>query len=618
MSTPNPPPPTSPARQILRGLFELRPAPRGRWLFSLRAAVCMGAPIFTGWLVGDTSAGLMASIGGFTALYGSGRPYLSRSIELALIAVAFALSVSLGILVAPMGWAVVIVVATIAMMGTWLSNALQIGPPGAYMFTLACATGTAMPAKHIDTLDAAILVLAGGAFAWLVHMSGALIAFRGPERRAVRTAGRAVIGYIKAIATDGESVARYRAAFALHQAWTTLVNRQPSQVRADGPVGRLRRLNRELHLRFAAAMGAASRSQSPPAELVDDLRKLIGQARNPQQLPPAASHAIPLGHPTAAASMLEALAPGSNPMRVIMRVGVAAVVAGAITSVFHFERAYWAVAATVLMLHQGFDWLRMLQRSIERLLGTWVGLLLAGAILVLHPQGLWLVLTIMVLQFIIEILVIRNYALAAVFITGVALTLASGGHPVDDPGIYLWARGIDTLVGCLTAVIVFRLIPPRATLLHIPEQLARILRAVTETTSHLAQGEVTTTEVRAARRDLQLASFALSHAYEDSLAASRGQRLAGEQLWPMIAAVERLAYRTLSTCWALESRGPDGPREATSMFADGGAGRVRQAIDDFIAAILQGRDLPALAPMPDVLEAELVDLRECLLLFRRP
>lgn len=311
--------------------------------------------------------------------------------------------------------------------------------------------------------------------------------------------------------------------------------------------------------------------------------------------------------------MLEALQPGSNSMRVIVRVGVAAVLVGALAAIFHFERAYWAVAATVLMLHQGFDWLRMLQRSIERLLGTWVGLLLAGAILILHPQGWWLVLTIMALQFTIEMLVMRNYALAVVFITGSALTIAGGGHPVDSPASYLWARGIDTLMGCVLAIIVFRLIPPRSTTRQLPEQLARVLRAVADTTSHLAHGEVTVPEARKSRRELQLASFALTHAYEDSLAASRAQRFAAEEWWPAIAAVERLAYRTLSTCWALEQLGTEAAREsAAAMFANDGAERVRGAIDGFIAAIFGGSVLPPLPPLPHVLETELVDLGECL------
>ncbi|NLA67086.1 MAG: FUSC family protein [Gammaproteobacteria bacterium] len=57
-----------------------------------------------------------------------------------------------------------------------------------------------------------------------------------------------------------------------------------------------------------------------------------------------------------------------------------------------------------------------------------MGLLLGGAIIAWHPQGLALVLVVMALQFCVEMLVMRNYATAVVFITGAALTLASGAR----------------------------------------------------------------------------------------------------------------------------------------------------------------------------------------------
>jgi hypothetical protein len=202
----------------------------------------------------------MASIGGFTALYGSGRPYLNRARQLALVALAFALAVGLGLWVAPVPWAVVVTAAAaFAMLSTWLANALQIGPPGAYMFMLACAAGTAMQASHLTSLHAASLVLGGGAFAWLLHMGGALFRPRGPERNAVTAAGQAVAAYIDAVGRVQESRARHRAAFLLHEAWTTLVNRQPARARRNSRFSRLRTLNRELHLCFADAMAAANR-----------------------------------------------------------------------------------------------------------------------------------------------------------------------------------------------------------------------------------------------------------------------------------------------------------------------------------------------------------------------
>src|SRR5690606_26267340 len=141
-----------------------RPAPPDRVRFALRAAGCMGAPILVGWIAGDTSAGLMGSSGGFTALYGRGRAYLHRAAQLASIAVAFALAACLGLWAAPDIAPVVAVVALVAMAATWIGNALRIGPHGAYMFALACAAATSMPAGHLTPLTAGVLVGSGGLF----------------------------------------------------------------------------------------------------------------------------------------------------------------------------------------------------------------------------------------------------------------------------------------------------------------------------------------------------------------------------------------------------------------------------------------------------------------------
>src|SRR5690606_10389283 len=167
--------------------------------------------------------GMMAATGGFTALYGRGRPYRSRAVELALIALAFAMVVAIGNAVSGVAWAVVPTVALVAMLSTWLGNALRIGPPGAFMFMMACAAATAMPAGHINPAEAFVLVLGGGGFAWAAHMAGALVRPRGPEERAVGAASRAVCDYIEAVGRSREASARPVAAQALNDAWQPLV-----------------------------------------------------------------------------------------------------------------------------------------------------------------------------------------------------------------------------------------------------------------------------------------------------------------------------------------------------------------------------------------------------------
>lgn len=604
-------------RQQLRGMFQVRSAPPRRWRFALRAAGCMGAPILAGWLAGDLPAGMMAATGGFTALYGSERPYINRARELAAIALAFALSVGLGMAAAAHGAvAVVLVVSVIAMVATWMGNAFQIGPPGAYMFLLASAAASGMYAPLRGPVESALLVLAGGAFAWCMHMLGALFDPRGPEKAAVLRAGDTLVAYVEAVGTPAQSHAGHVAARALYGGWSTLVSYQPKRAEPGGRLTVLRAINRRLHALFADAMSSAGRGEAPAPGIVDEVRRLQAQARSlakAEQLPQGmVPGVVPQGHPGALAMLGEALRPGALSRTVVLRVGLAALLAGWLGSLFHLERSYWAVAAAVLMLHQGFDWNRTLVRSIERLLGTWVGLLLGGAIILLYPQGIWLVLAVMGLQFAVEMLVVRNYAMAVVFITSAALLLASGGHPVESPGAYVLARGVDTAVGCLVALLVFRLLPSRPTAL-LPPLLAGTLRSVDALVVHLAAGDMDTPGARTAQRDLQRQGFLLEDAYESAMAASAGQRAIAERQWPAVAASLQLAYRALSAGWTLDRMGaPAATERARRLFGDHGEEHVREALRMLAASAESGEAPAVLGPLPPLFERELRNLHDCL------
>lgn len=99
-------------------------------------------------------------MGGFTALYGGGRPYRNRALLLAAVAVCLSAAVGLGIWTSSVPLAGALTVAAIATVATLVCNALVVGPPGAYQFALVCAVGTGLHATHADPLGASLLVLA--------------------------------------------------------------------------------------------------------------------------------------------------------------------------------------------------------------------------------------------------------------------------------------------------------------------------------------------------------------------------------------------------------------------------------------------------------------------------
>ncbi|NCT83683.1 MAG: FUSC family protein [Comamonadaceae bacterium] len=113
------------------------------------------------------------------------------------------------------------------------------------------------------------------------------------------------------------------------------------------------------------------------------------------------------------------------------------------------ERPYW-VPVSCLAIIQGASlraaWTKQLQRS----LGTALGLLVFLGIAQL-PLNDWSVAALMTgLTLIIEFLVVRQYAVAAVFITPLTLLLADAGQGMAlAPERLMQARLVDTVLGAL-------------------------------------------------------------------------------------------------------------------------------------------------------------------------
>jgi uncharacterized membrane protein YgaE (UPF0421/DUF939 family) len=124
-------------------------------------------------------------------------------------------------------------------------------------------------------------------------------------------------------------------------------------------------------------------------------------------------------------------------------------------------RPDWAaVACAAVLVHDASR--ATLRRAGHRAVGTAVGIGVAGIVLAVAPGAWALVGLVVVLQFVVELLVARNYTLAVVFITPLALlqgALATG--QLDGPVVGLLAgRLVETAIGCALAVLVQAAIPP--------------------------------------------------------------------------------------------------------------------------------------------------------------
>lgn len=114
-----------------------------------------------------------------------------------------------------------------------------------------------------------------------------------------------------------------------------------------------------------------------------------------------------------------------------------------------FNNTYWiSIAAVAIIQGRNFEHVR--QRNMHRILGTFIGIGFAWLILWFEPEKIVMIVIITILQFIIELLIVRNYGFAVAFITPLTILLAETGsdvhHNVEN---LMHARVIDTVIGSL-------------------------------------------------------------------------------------------------------------------------------------------------------------------------
>ncbi len=143
---------------------------------------------------------------------------------------------------------------------------------------------------------------------------------------------------------------------------------------------------------------------------------------------------------------------GSIAWEMTATVGTAALLAGVIGVLLVGTHWYWAMVGAVAAVGGAHVTARLI-RGVQRLVGTLLGVLIAAGLLALHLPP-WLVIVIaVVLQAGAELFVGRNYGIAMLFITPLALLMVSLASPVA-PEMLLRDRVIETLIGVAVGTVV--------------------------------------------------------------------------------------------------------------------------------------------------------------------
>ncbi|WP_297094634.1 FUSC family protein [uncultured Draconibacterium sp.] len=114
---------------------------------------------------------------------------------------------------------------------------------------------------------------------------------------------------------------------------------------------------------------------------------------------------------------------------------------------FEMDNPYWIPVSCAAVM-QGASRYHIWQRTFHRILGTFLGLGLCWALLSVTHSIIVLCIFIILLQLIVELLVVRNYAIAVIFITPLAIFLSEAASPIiDTPNVLIVLRFQEIVIG---------------------------------------------------------------------------------------------------------------------------------------------------------------------------
>jgi hypothetical protein len=567
------------AGDVRRTVQAVRAVAPGRVTVALRATLAVALPLSAGVAAGRPELGAAASFGALAVLYVPQAPYRYRARVVRRVGLGLVAAVLLGSLAAGHGVVTALVAGLVAGTASFACQAAELPPPRELMLVMAVLAATDMPSDPAGAAMRAGLAAAGALVAWLLTMAPALAGrWRAPEQAAVAAAVGAVAGLLDAVGSAGAGAARHAAVTGVQRARAAVSQAAlpPGHPLAGLVVAAEALLEAALHVEVEATApldpgwAAAVRALVPavhglPVENVvlpetaasagtGLLTRALTDART-ASVPPAAARTLP-PWPALHRQLAAGLRRHSVVLPSAARIGIAVAVGVGLGQALGLGHAYW-VGLTAAAVLQGSNLAVTRGRVLHRLAGTVVGVVLTFAVLGWDPPLWVVVLAVAAAQFAVELVIPVHYGLAVTAITVLALGLFHLGSPTEDVSSALGARLIDTAIGAALALVLRRVLWPRATVVRLPQRQARVVAAARAVFASAWSPELRP-RLPERRRMLQTELAALRVVHADALADAGG----ADAGWPVSAAAEELAFLALS----LPPHRPEPPPVAADAF----------------------------------------------------
>lgn len=520
------------SRQLLV-FTEIKPAP-GRWKHSLHVLTIVTIAVTLISVFLGASMGLVGLTGAFLGFVARTRPVRSRLVILTGMCLTYVAGVTLGALTGNDPVLLTLVLTLLSLVTVLGYNSLVAEPPGAMFLIIGPVIASYLPTVGLPVgkivLVAAIGCVSASAASLVLQ---ALTEHRHVEQEAVSKAQDAVAAYLDA---NRAVIPRQQLARLRDQAFVSVFSAAMVLEDAVGREPRMyqwRRMNVALRRLHLSIIQQVVRVHLPGREVAVSG---VEQRRY-------------LGRPDPSYLMRWGLSRSSLPWLAARRMAAAVLLTCIVSYGLRAGHPSWAVMTTALVMSVTRDRLALTHRALHRVSGTVIGIGVFAVIHSLHPRGLVLIVVALALVYCIQMLAVRNYALAVIFVTPMALLISTAAAPYRPIGEIAGERVFETVIGAAASVVVIWLAGRRAPVALVRRQFRRSLRSLERLLLLIADGEQSTDRGYAARRDLS---------YEQ-LQCSRILQLAQTDLpqdlseWDLLeTSLNEASYVVLAACWTTD------------------------------------------------------------------
>ncbi|MDR7079259.1 putative membrane protein YccC [Neobacillus niacini] len=558
------------------------------WLKAFSAGLAASLPVIIGLLFGHLEYGLIAGLGGFTYLYVFNIPYAQRAKKLFFVVLGMTFVTVLGTITAPYPLAVAILMGVIGATALFIFGALRIAGPTAIFFVLVFAMTSGMTVDPELALIRAGLVFVGGSLSWVIAMIGWFFNPHGPEEDVINRVYLELAVFIDSVGTGTFDESRHSMMSVLNDSnetltvgfiswWETdlfkrlyLLNQQANTIftyilnhfldtREKLPP-ELGQMVRELAHSFnRKETDAAYKRILQPSELDEEVSQLFSMVYDADALmnEPVTkiNQSIQISKLSAKTRFGGAFDKNSIVFITALRFGFITIIAAIIAFELDLARSYWVPLSCVAVM-SGATIVSTHHRAIQRGIGTVIGILIASLILALEPSGYIIAIFVLILTFITELFIVKNYGLAALFFTPNALLMAESTSEGSFSFAYFAsARIIDVIIGSMIGLIGVWLVGRKSASSRIPHLITKTIRSQAQLLLVLFSelGDGFSASKSEELKKMRINIMNLKTMYNTASGEIPVNREALDYYWTVIFSIEHLGF-LLEDCSKMEKR----------------------------------------------------------------